>query len=145
MVQTTLSVKNTCFYRVIYGDTDKMGVVYYANYLRWFEKGRSELLRQLGLPYSEIEARGLHFPVIEVTCRYHKPARYDDAIVIETRLTGISRATLSFTYTIYKNDEDDPVAEGETRHACVSASGRAERIPSELAERLKAALASSKG
>jgi acyl-CoA thioester hydrolase len=145
MVQRSLSVKNTCSYRVIYSDTDKMGIVYYANYLRWFEKGRSELLRQLGLPYSDIEARGLHFPVIEVTCRYHKPARYDDAITIETRLAAVSRATLSFRYKIYKDVENDPVAEGETEHACVSAGGRVVRVPSELAERLKAAVASPKG
>jgi acyl-CoA thioester hydrolase len=137
MVKVIPSVKNICSYRVIYGDTDKMGVVYYANYLRWFEKGRSELLRQLGLPYLEIEARGFQFPVVEVTCRYHNPARYDDAIAIETQLTKLKRATLSFSYTIYKNDEKDLVAEGETKHACVSATGRIARVPRELAVRLK--------
>jgi acyl-CoA thioester hydrolase len=143
MVQMTANVKNTCSYRVIYGDTDKMGVVYYANYLRWFEKGRTELLRDLGLPYAEIEGRGFHFPVIEVTCRYHKPARYDDAIAIETQLTRVSRATLSFSYTIYKDNETDAMAEGGTKHACVGASGRIMRIPVQLAERLTSAVSSS--
>jgi acyl-CoA thioester hydrolase len=132
-----VSPKHTCSYRVIYGDTDKMGVVYYANYLRWFEKGRSELLRHLGLPYAEIEAHGFYFPVIEVSCRYHKPARYDDTVAIETQLTSVNRASLAFSYKIYKNDEPDPVAEGETKHACLNASGRVARVPSELAERLK--------
>ncbi|MBI2347921.1 MAG: acyl-CoA thioesterase, partial [Deltaproteobacteria bacterium] len=64
-------------YRVIYGDTDQMGVVYYANYLRWFEIGRTELLRQIGMPYTAIEKKGLRFPVIEVSCRYYRPSRYD--------------------------------------------------------------------
>ncbi|MGH7828308.1 MAG: acyl-CoA thioesterase [Candidatus Binatia bacterium] len=132
-----MNKKNTCSYRVIYGDTDQMGIVYYANYLRWFEKGRSELLRRIGLPYAEIEREGFHFPVIEVTCRYHKPARYDDTVIIETELAVISRATLSFNYKIYKDNEKGPVAEGSTRHGCVNASGRLVRIPNHLAQRFK--------
>ena len=73
----TINLTNFTSYRVIYGDTDQMGVVYYANYLRWFERGRSEFLRQIGLPYATIEAAGLHFPVAEVTCRYAQSARYE--------------------------------------------------------------------
>ena len=65
--------------RVRYGDTDQMGVAYYANYLRWFEIGRAEMLRALGTSYREVEADGLSLPVVEARCRYHKPARYDDA------------------------------------------------------------------
>ena len=68
--------KNVTTYRVIYGDTDQMGVVYYANYLRWFESGRSELLRQIGLPYGKIEEQGFHFPVTEVSCRYAQTDRH---------------------------------------------------------------------
>jgi len=83
-------------YRVIYGDTDQMGVAYYANYLRWFEMGRTELLREIGLPYSSIEGRGLYFPVTEVSCRYHSPARYDETITIETTLASLGRASLTF-------------------------------------------------
>src|ERR1043165_9410372 len=67
LIQAYVMKKNVCFYRVIYGDTDQMGVVYYANYLRWFEMGRTELLRQLGAPYSSIEGRGAFFPVTEVS------------------------------------------------------------------------------
>ncbi|HWO43468.1 MAG TPA: thioesterase family protein [Candidatus Eisenbacteria bacterium] len=130
-----MPVKNTCSYRVIYGDTDQMGVVYYANYLRWFEKGRSELLRQIGLPYAEIEAGGLHFPVIEVTCRYRQPARYDDTITIETELTELGRASLSFHYRIHR--ENTLAAEGSTKHACTTSDGRVMRIPDELAKRLR--------
>jgi acyl-CoA thioester hydrolase len=136
-------IKNSCTYRVIYGDTDKMGVVYYANYLRWFEKGRSEFLRQLGQPYTGVEERGLHFPVFEVSCRYHKPARYDDVITIETELVEVSRAALSFRYRIYSDDPNDPVATGLTKHACVTESGKIARIPTDLAERLRTGLAVS--
>lgn len=89
--------KNLTEYRVIYGDTDQMGVVYYANYLRWFEKGRTEFLRQLGVPYTSIEDSGLYFPVAEVSCRYHRPARFDDVIIIETTLNALNRASLSFS------------------------------------------------
>lgn len=128
-------VKNTCSYRVIYGDTDQMGVVYYANYLRWFEKGRSELLRQVGLPYAEIEAGGLHFPVIEVTCHYRQPARYDDTIIIETELAELGRASLSFRYKIHR--ENKLTAEGITKHACTTSDGRVTRIPDRLAQRLQ--------
>jgi acyl-CoA thioester hydrolase len=142
---TAAPPKNICSYRVIYGDTDKMGIVYYANYLRWFEKGRSELLRQIGLPYGEIEEQGFHFPVVEVFCRYRKPARYDDVIRIETQLTESSRVALSFRYEVYKDGENEPVAEGMTKHACVDASGRIVRIPSHLAQRLKVTLSSAKG
>jgi len=76
-------VIKVCSYRVIYGDTDQMGIVYYANYLRWFEKGRSEFLRQIGLPYSIIEQQGFSFPVVEVNCRYAQSAHYDDVVRIE--------------------------------------------------------------
>ncbi len=97
---------NRISYRVIYGDTDQMGVVYYANYLRWFEMGRSELLRQIGLPCPTIEARGFYFPVTEVACRYHRSARFDDAIIIETSLVSVGRASLMFGYRIFRAEND---------------------------------------
>ena len=114
-------MKNVTSYRVIYGDTDQMGVVYYANYLRWFERGRSELLRQLGLPYKSIEEQGFHFPVTEVSCRYLNSARYDDTM-------------LNFGYTIVKEIDDSPLAVGSTKHACIGADGRIARIPSSLTQ-----------
>jgi acyl-CoA thioester hydrolase len=123
-------------HRVIYGDTDQMGVVYYANYLRWFEKGRSEFLRQIGLPYKTIEEQGLHFPVTDVSCRYFRSARYDDVITIATQLTSVGRATLNFDYTISREGDSSSLASGSTRHACVDARGRITRIPSSLAQRL---------
>ena len=69
-------------YRVPYADTDRMGVVYHANYLVYFERGRNEMLRDAGLPYSEMDRRGVIFPVSEAFCRYHAPARYDDLKIV---------------------------------------------------------------
>jgi acyl-CoA thioester hydrolase len=123
---------NVTSYRVIYGDTDKMGIVYYANYLRWFEGGRSEFLRACSVPYGDIEARGIHFPVVEANCRYANPARYEDLILIETRLGSLSRASLVFTYRILRDGEDAPLASGYTRHACINAAGKVLRIPTDL-------------
>jgi acyl-CoA thioester hydrolase len=133
-------IKNATCYRVIYGDTDQMGVVYYANYLRWFERGRSEFLRQIGCPYAEIEGLGYHFPVTEVSCRYFKSVRYDDVITIETRLTAVGRATLNFGYRISSEGNDSALATGSTQHACLDAVGQIARIPAELARRLRTAL-----
>lgn len=131
---------NVTSYRVIYGDTDQMGVVYYANYLRWFERGRCEFLRQLGVPYGEIEARGIHFPVVEANCRYAKPARYDDLVLIETSLDSVSRATLIFSYCILREGEDMPLASGSTKHACIDGAGKVLRIPADLERMLKQAV-----
>lgn len=141
MEQPGKTVKNITSYRVIYGDTDQMGVVYYANYLRWFEKGRSEFLRQIGSPYKEIESKGYHFPVTELSCRYFKPVHYDDVVTVETELTSVARATLNFKYKIFRQGEAAPLAIGSTTHACVSALGRVARIPRDLADRLASALA----
>ena len=134
-------MKNVTSYRVIYGDTDQMGVVYYANYLRWFERGRSEFLRQLGIPYAAIESRRAHFPVTEVSCRYFNSARYDDLVMIETRLTSVARATLTFSYRILREKEESLLAVGSTKHACVDGQGRVMRIPRDLQNLLAAAVA----
>jgi acyl-CoA thioester hydrolase len=133
---------NVTTYRVIYGDTDQMGVVYYANYLRWFERGRCELLRQIGVPYGEIEARGVHFPVVQAHCRYARPARYDDLILIETSLESLSRATLTFRYRILREGENQPLADGSTKHACVDTAGKVLRIPADLVRVMEKAVAS---
>ncbi len=107
--------------RVRYAETDQMGVVYYANYLVWFEIGRVELLRSLGLAYSQMETdHGLILPVIEATCRYRSPARYDDEILIETRPSLLRGSVLKFAYRILRKAQDgkEPqlLAEGETVH-----------------------------
>jgi acyl-CoA thioester hydrolase len=135
---------NLASYRVIYGDTDQMGVAYYANYLRWFEMARTEFLRQIGIPYSSVEAAGLFFPVTEVSCRYHKPARFDDEIIVETALTALGRATLDFSYKITRKNDSQLLAEGWTRHACVDGRGKVTKMSSGLETALKPARAQKK-
>jgi len=126
------NLTNITSYRVIYGDTDQMGVVYYANYLRWFERGRSEFLRQIGLPYAQIEAAGYHFPVAEVTCRYAQSARYDDVIEIATTLNELSRVSFLFEYKISRQEDHIILATGSTKHACIDHQGQVKRIPKML-------------
>lgn len=132
--------KNLAPYRVIYGDTDQMGVVYYANYLRWFEMGRTELLRQIGAAYSAVEEAGFFFPVTEVSCRYLKPARFDDEITVETTLTALGRATLDFSYKITRKNDGQTLAEGWTRHACVDGKRKLAKISQALSAPLRSAL-----
>jgi len=121
-------------YRVIYGDTDTMGIVYHANYLRWFEMGRNELFRHLGMPYTEIEAKGLMLPVSEVTCKYIAPAKYDDLLVIETSVNNGFRAGMQFDYRILNEDETVTHTTGYTRHAFVNEKGRVIRPPGFIRE-----------
>jgi acyl-CoA thioester hydrolase len=126
------SKKNRTPYRVIYGDTDQMGVAYYANYLRWFEIGRTEWLRSMAFPYGAIEEMGLRFPVTEVSCQYRRPARYDEELVIETELASLGRASLVFRYRVYRGVDLVLLAEGQTTHACVDQKGEIARIPRSL-------------
>src|SRR3990167_1252053 len=135
--------KNLTSYRIIYGDTDQMGVVYYANYLKWFEIGRTELLRQIGVPYASIEEKGLRFPVTEVSCRYFRPSRYDDVITIETALTSLGRVTLTFSYRLLRKEDGALIASGWTKHACVDEKGEVTKIPPDLEDRKSTRLNSS--
>ncbi|MFZ0745768.1 MAG: thioesterase family protein [Terracidiphilus sp.] len=108
--------------RVRYAETDQMGIVYYANYLVWFELGRVELLRSLGLAYSQLEREHeCILPVVEATCRYRAPARYDDEILIETRPALLRGSVIKFAYQIWRKasregEERKLLAEGETVH-----------------------------
>lgn len=120
-------------HRVSYGETDAMGVVYYANYLHLFERGRSELIRNLGFSYAVVEERGIFLPVREATCRYAAPARYDDIIHIRTGLSGQSRTSLSFVYEITSADRSRVLTRGSTQHAVVNAQGKPVRVPDWLA------------
>lgn len=116
-------------HRVSYGETDAMGVVYYANYLHLFERGRSELIRGLGFSYTVVEERGIFLPVREAACRYIAPARYDDIIHIRTGLSTRSRASLSFIYEIMNADRTLVLTRGSTQHAVINAQGKPVRVP----------------
>ena len=114
--------------RVRYAETDRMGVVYYANYLVWFEVGRTEWLRCTGWSYKEMEAEGFGLPVIEAHCRYRQAVRYDDEVDICTRATLLSPVRVRFDYEIVLSDKV-VAAEGHTIHATVDAAGKPCRLP----------------
>ncbi len=116
-------------YRVIYADTDKMGFAYHANYFRWFEIGRSEMFRELGLPYKTIEEKGYFLPLSEAHCKFISSARYDDIIVIETSIDTSIKGGMKFDYCILSEDGTDILAQGYTKHAFVDQKGRVVRPP----------------
>ncbi|CAN5529587.1 thioesterase family protein [soil metagenome] len=118
--------------RVIFGDTDQMGVVYYANYLRFFEGARAEYWRSLGRSYKDLEAAQIAMPVIEAHCKYKRPARYEDLLDIQTEVTEMRGASLRFSYTVRRGTED--LAAGFTRHAVIGPDGRPLRIPDFMRE-----------
>jgi acyl-CoA thioester hydrolase len=122
--------------RVRYADTDQMGVVYYANYLVWFEVGRTEWLRDAGWNYREMEETGVSLPVIEAHCEYRQPARYDDEIEIRTTASVLTPARLRFDYRAVRIDGETLVAEGHTIHAALGTNGRPCRLPARVRELL---------
>jgi acyl-CoA thioester hydrolase len=116
--------------RVIYGDTDQMGVVYYANYFRYFEFARSEYFRARGGSYADLEREGSLLPVVEAHCNYMASARYDDMLLIRTRVTAMRRASLMFTYELFREGSlERPLCTGHTVHACIGRDGRPMRLP----------------
>ena len=127
-----LTHKTTC--RVIYGDTDNMGQAYYGNYFRWFEMGRNELFRSMGLTYLEAESRGLFLPVAETYCKYLSPAKYDDPLVIETVLDTGLKSAIKFDYQIFNQDDQTLLAQGYTKHACLNRDGKVVRPPKFIKE-----------
>ena len=130
--------------RVRYAETDQMGIVYYANYLVWFEIGRVELLRSLGLAYSQLEKdHQCILPVVEASCRYRSPARYDDQIIIETRPALLRGSVIKFAYKIWRKPTQDGeerklLAEGETVHVVCDDQLNKKPLPPEHQAALRA-------
>jgi len=122
--------------RVIYADTDAMGIVYHANYMKWFEIGRSELMREIGVVYSALEAQGYNLPVIEMGCHYLLPARYDEIVVVETEITTIRRASIRFDYVILDEKKERVLAEGFTLHPFTSNEGKIVRVPRYIVDKI---------
>jgi acyl-CoA thioester hydrolase len=114
---------------VRYAETDKMGVVYYANYLVWFEVGRTDLLRESGWTYRDMEADGIGLPVIEAHCEYLQSARYDDEIEVRTQGSMLSPVRVRFAYEIVRPLDQTRLATGHTVHAALDRSGRPCRLP----------------
>ena len=125
---------STSSVRVRYAETDKMGVVYYANYFIWFEVARTDLLRTLGWSYREMELSGVSLPVIEAHCEYARPARYDDEIEIRTTGRLLSPVRMEFNYEVRLTTDATVAATGRTTHAAVDQSGRPCRMPERVRE-----------
>ncbi len=122
--------------RVIYGDTDQMGVVYYGNYLRYFEAARNEYLRGAGTRWRDVEdSFGVYLPVVEAKVNYRRPALYDDLVVVEATLAELGRASLRFEYRVLRGDE--LLATGHTVHACIDKQGDIREFPEAVLARLR--------
>lgn len=131
--------------RVRYAETDQMGVAYHAHFFVWCEVARVELLRQLGFDYKQMEmVDGCHLPVVEATCRYKSPARYDDVVVIETRVAGLRSSVVKFAYRLLGTREREPepvlLAEAETVHVAVDAEMQRRTIPEPYFSVIRAAM-----
>jgi len=126
-------------YRVIYGDTDCGGVMYYGNYFRIFEMGRTELIRLAGLSYKEIEEkRNIILPVVEAFAKYKASAKYDDLLVIKTSLKDLKPYKVVFEYKVFKNDT--LITEGYTVHVPINKEGKIVRLPQDIYEALNSLL-----
>lgn len=140
-------MKDTCHrtpYRVIYGDTDAAAVVYNANYLRFFEIGRTEMMRDTVCSYHEIESQGILLPVTECFVRYKAFACYDDLLQIETRLVWLKKVSCKFSYRLLReapnSGKETLIAKGYTIHAAVNRKGKLTPLPAELLPKLQTLL-----
>jgi acyl-CoA thioester hydrolase len=126
--------------RVRYAETDQMGVVYYANYLVWFEVGRAELMRQRGLDYKQMEIEeDCLMAVVEATARYKAPARYDEELIVETTVTGVRGPVVRFSYRVLRVADGVLLCEGETVHVVVGRDMKRRAMPRKYAALLSAA------
>ena len=116
-------------HRVSYGETDTMGVLYYAEYLHIFERARSTYIRECGMSYVDVEKHGLFLPVREAYCRYRSPARYDDLLMVHAWISEWRKVSVTFSYEIFNEDKSLLLAAGMTQHACVNADGKPTQAP----------------
>ena len=126
-----------CQCRVLYGDTDSGGVVYYANYLRYFEHGRTELMRECCCTYRDLEAQGFILPVVESYLRYKASAAYDDLLTIRTAMVELKSVSCRFNYTIFREPEYKLLVKGFTVHAVINRSGRLVKFPEGVYDKLQ--------
>ena len=131
-------IKHVTPIRVRYADTDQMKIVYYAKFFEYFEQGRSDLLRSIGLPYPQIEEMGLLLPVIEAHANYKRAARYDELLQTITYLHGMAGVRVRIEYQVFKDGETESLADGYTIHSFVSAAtGKPSRAPTQFLEAVK--------
>jgi acyl-CoA thioester hydrolase len=120
-------MKHRYEYQIIFGDTDQMGVVYYANYLRFFEGARASYWRALGKSYKDLEEAQVAMPVVEAHCNYRRPAYYEDVLAVDTEVADVRAASLRFVYTVHRGAT--LLAEGYTRHAVIDPRGKPRALP----------------
>lgn len=131
-------MRKTCVkVRAIYADTDAMGIVYHTNYIRWFEIGRTELFRDMGIVDKDVEAAGINLPLTQVYCHYILSVRYDDVVQIDTDIDYLKRASIKFSYQIWNETRENPLTEGYTIHACTDRNGKIIRIPSMITDKIR--------
>ena len=139
MAQPKAEYWTSSTFRVRYAETDQMGIVYYANYLVWFEIGRTDYCREQGFAYREMEEEdGLYIMVAEARCRYKAPARYDDEVLVRTCLRDIRKRVIVFGYEIYRLPEEEILAEGETVHVITDREGHPRALPQKYVELFRA-------
>jgi len=126
-------------FRARYSETDKMGVIYYANYLVWMEMGRTDYCKSVGFDYRDMERDGANMAVAEASCRYIIPARYDDEIRVATQVERLNRRLITFTYVISNEQTGIVLAEGRTVHIAMGNDGKSRSIPQRYMELMKAA------
>lgn len=138
-------IRNATQIRVRYADTDQMKQAYYGKFFEYFEQGRSDLMRNIGLPYSRIEEMGLFLPVIEAHAEYRKPVRYDDMIEVVTMLRERPVARVRLDYEVRRDGESEPIATGYTIHGFVNATtAKPTRAPAQFVECVEKAMSSSR-
>jgi acyl-CoA thioester hydrolase len=138
--EARVPLTHTTDLRVRYAETDRMGIVYYANYLVWCEVGRVEFMRALGGSYAELEAQGYGLAVAEATVRYLAPARFDDPVRIETSLTGVRSRAVTFDYVISHAETGTRLATAHTALVSIDSSGRPTALPPEFRALLERAV-----
>ena len=127
--------------RIRYADTDQMKMVYYGKYFEYFEEGRSELLRSIGIPYTVIEKQGILIAVVEAYAKYRRSARYDDLLTVETTLAEMPVARIRLQYRIFSEGEKEPIVEGHTVHSFLHAeTGKPTRAPAMFLQMLQEAM-----
>ena len=123
-------------YRVRYGDTDKLGISYYANYFVWFEAARTEYFRALGLPYTECEKKGYFLPVVETAAKYVSPSTYDDLVTVRTSVSDLGASSIRFEYQVFAENKKI-ITTGFSVHVFVDKKMKPVRIPAEIKTRVK--------
>ena len=124
--------------RVLYGDTDQMGIVYHVNYFKYLEAGRVELLRDRSWAYADMEKSGIRIPVLKAEAEYHAPAFYDDLIRIRTRIIRLTRVRLEFEYEVFCDERDQKLATGKTSHAFTGTDNKVKRVDQSVIDRILA-------